>query len=269
MVITVHTAALGVRLAGVQVGQVLGHNKKRRFRTLKAQAMGLAAVLTLAAPVKAEGSWLDISPRIAKVLGVDSLVNPWYIKKGSRKTIKSVEFKGTIYESAEFSYTQNDETKRRRFLVDCRTASYKDSITERGYATKMTYITFDGDNLVNNGEFDGWVAYKYLCPKAENPWMVITENAGGDKYGINVATIRRMRDGRYKNAYFSVASKITKYLSPEILIMYVACNPRRVEFNSVYEATNNFPQSDELNPGSIGESIAKTICESMGHRSAK
>jgi len=236
---------------------------------LRAQAVGLATVLALAAPTKAESSWLDISSEIAKVLGVDSLVNPWYIKKGSRKSVKSVEFKGTIYESAEFSYTQNDETKRRRFLVDCRTASYKNSITERGYLAKMTYIAYDGDNLVNNGEFDGWVAYKYMCPKAENPWMVITENAEGDKYGINIATIGRMRDGRYKNTYFSVASKITKYLPPKILIMYVACNPRRVEFNSVYEATNDFPQSDELNPGSVGESIAKIICESMGHRSAK
>ena len=129
----------------------------------------------------------------------------------------------------------------------------------------MTYISFDGEKLGNNNEFDGWVAYKYLCPNAKNPWMVISESANGTKYGLNLETLQWLKNSRYKYSYFAIASEIEEMMPPQILGLYVACKPRRVTFRPIYNLTNSFPQSEELNPDSIGESVAHLICTSQGH----
>ena len=130
----------------------------------------------------------------------------------------------------------------------------------------MTYIAFDGDKLYNGGESDGWLAYRYLCPKATNPWMTISENSAGEKYGINIATAVRLADRPYKHAYFFIASAIKEIGPPDIIGLYVACKPRRATFRSVDDIVNTFPQSDELNPNSVGEDIAHIICSSLGHK---
>ncbi len=99
----------------------------------------LACVVLISAQARAESAWQDISAEVAKILDIPSLLNPWYIKKGSRKSVKSVELAGVTYESAEFSYTKvGDETTRRRFFVDCQTASYKDSLATRGNLAQMS-----------------------------------------------------------------------------------------------------------------------------------
>jgi hypothetical protein len=127
-------------------------------------------------------------------------------------------------------------------------------------------VSFDGEKLYNGGEFDGWIAYKYLCPDAKNPWMVIAENSRGDKYGVNVATAIRLRDTPYKHSYFYIASKIQETWSPEIMGLYVACKPRRVAFRPIYDIVNYFPRTEELNPDSIGEQIAAIVCGALGHK---
>ncbi len=226
----------------------------------------LASLFLFSAPVHAQSTWKDISPEVAKILGIPSLLNPWYLREGSRRTVKSVEFPGTIYESAEFSYTKGNETTRRKFFIDCRTASYKDTLATKGHLSQMTYIPFNGESLYNGGEFDGWIAYKYLCPKAKNPWLVIAESSDGDKYAINAATAVRLQSSPYKHSYFYISSKIQQISSPEIMGLYVACKPKRAMFRAIYDIINYFPRSKELNPDSIGEEITSVICGAFGHK---
>ena len=220
-----------------------------------------AAAVLMAGPAMAQVAWVDITTAVTSILGKEGSNGPYYLRNGSVKTVKSVNFKGTIYKRGEFSYSSYGSTKKVDYLFDCSEASYKLNDGQPGYYQDISWITpgYKEDSIQ-------WIAYKYLCPSAKTPWLLLTKDSEGAEFWVNSKAGYSEAMRRYGKVYVYVTAKTEKIgdiqLSPKMSRLYVSCSAKRVGFYELagYAPQGNNIELDEPNPGSIGEQMVDIFC---------
>jgi hypothetical protein len=228
---------------------------------LKAYTACLALYALQALPVSAQ--WKDITPVIESTLRGNSRYSPVYLQVGSVKTIKSVNFKNTIYHRGVFSYSLAGSTSRSTYLFDCPEASYKTSDKQGGYYSDLNWITPSTDIA----SFD-WAAYKFLCPKVKDPWYLIGGSNDGEHYHVNTETGYTFKSPVYGEVRTWVMHKRKeKELryggsdSSDLLQLYVACKPKSLAIYSLLSGPEDQDVVlDDQNPGSVGEYMILSAC---------
>jgi hypothetical protein len=223
----------------------------------------------------ASAQWKDVTPAIENTLGGFTKYSPIFLQAGSIKNIKSVNFKNTTYRRGVFSYTLAGTTIRSTYLFDCQEANYKTSDTQNGYWEDMSWITPSSDK--NSFE---WAAYKYLCPNAEDPWVLIAENVKDLQYYVNKGTGYSFQSPKYgtiktwvmtthqieghKNTYQSFTYSFDKLFgndSSGLLQLYVACSTKKIGIYSLSTGPSDKNVIlDDSNPNSVGEQMIDSAC---------
>lgn len=185
-----------------------------------------------------------------------------YVKKGSIKKTKSVNFKGTIYVGADFSYSTFGRTERSRYVFDCSLSAYKTSEAASGYYVDLSWVTpFDGSDSVKR------IAFDYLCPNIENPWLNFGETDGAlsEIYYLNKQTLSNSRNSRYGEVISGIVVKgyEKSMISLDAFAIYVSCGRRLLgALDMLYYKSPSNPaiSLEEPNPGSIGSFWLDLFC---------
>lgn len=222
----------------------------------------------------AMGQWIDVTSNIESILEGKTTYSPVYLQAGSVKNIKSINFKGTVYRRAVFSFSIAGSTTRQTYLFDCKEANYKISDTQPGYWTDINWIT----PTTNKTEF-AWAAYKYLCPTSKDPWLAIAENIDDERYLVNIETgyiftspaygkvktwvmIKSKKEGASVTKFgrFESSWPRDEFDYPDLMQVYVSCQKRLMSIYKLDGPDDKDVILDDPNPGSIAEGIVQAVC---------
>lgn len=219
-----------------------------------------AAAALLAGPAIAQDAWVDITPEFTKILGREGPNSPYYLKKDSVKTIKSINFKNTTYKRGEFSYASRLSTERVDYLFDCNEAAYKLNDGRPGYWDSLSWITPG-----TREDSIQWMAYKYLCPSAKDPWALLAESVDDEEYWANTKAGYNFSSKKYGKVLTWVVAKVrAKSLVsfPDMYQVYVSCGTRRLSLYPLMAGVaDNKVEIDEPNPRSIGDQVVRLVCD--------
>jgi hypothetical protein len=181
-----------------------------------------------------------------------------YIKEGSKRNIKSVEFSYTTYHRGDFSYTDYiGNTTTKRLVVDCDNSSYKNDDSQSGYYVDLSWITpFTSKESIES--------IGYYCPEAGDPWVEFNESSGAlaKIYYINARTISEDKHPRYgvvRSAIVVEGYKSSRTQS-SIFMFYVACRRGLSGTRDMYaymRPSNPSLTLTEDNPGSLGDFVRR------------
>jgi len=186
-----------------------------------------------------------------------------YIKEGSVRTIRSVEFSNTTYRRGDFSYASYDGiTTTKRLTVDCNESSYKNNENKPGYYTNLSWIT----PFTNKKSIES-IGYHHLCPEQGDPWVEFNETAGYQPkiYYINARTITEVKNPRYGavRSGIIVGGYKSSRVESEVFVFYVACRQGLSGARRMYTYMKPSDPSLNLtedNPGSLGEFWSEILC---------
>ena len=217
--------------------------------------LGLEGTGLSAAKAQYKSSWA----KVGRILNGSDV----YIKEGSVRTIKSIEFSNTTYRRGDFSYTDySGITAARRLVVDCKDSSYKNDDNQSGYFVDVSWITpFTKKDSIES------IGYYYLCPEASSPWVEFYESTGSlpKIYYINAMTISEDKNPRYGvvRSGIVVEGYKSSWIQDSVFMFYVACRQGLSGTRDMYaylRPGNPSLRLTEDNPGSLGEGWSQILC---------
>jgi hypothetical protein len=233
--------------------------------------LSILSILSVNLPAFAQ--WKDVTSEFQEILGGKETYSPVFLKGGSIRNIKSVNFRNTIYRKAVFSYSIGGSTVRSTYFFDCLEANYKTSEAQSGYWIDLSWITPSSDRV----SFD-WAAYKFLCPNSKDPWLLVAENTDRAQYFVNTATGYQFTSPVYGNVKSWILKKHvsidrldnpTRLLWPvlpgrgssDLFQVYVACANRLLAIYDMAESDDKNIILNDQNPESIGNEIVNRACQ--------
>lgn len=222
-----------------------------------ASILAAMSFLSLFPRASATTGWVDISGKIKKTLGDDTILpSEVYLKQGFPLNVKSVSIKGVTYKRVVVSWPAGSTTVRRDLLLDCSSYSYKENDGKPGYWYALEWYHPDNQDASVDAQI-----FRYFCAGSKNPWQFLAANSEDEEYYVNSSAAYRLQLKKYGKTYTWVVAKIGKYGFDQMLRLYLACGAKRVGFYSLIDAAGDEGiVLEEPNPGSIGEGIIRDIC---------